>query len=232
VTRWQRLLWWRAFLTANPAQQFGQPDCSMYGDGRTACMAVVLQKLARAWLNKTYTLNQISALCGRPASSTVGTLPSQVARFIVRTGLPYRVADEQSEELSFDKIANLARTRGPVGIGVKYSWHPDKRGITYRGIRADDKPNGYPLKGGRTQLDFAGSHAELVVADWTLAGIDLAWLDEQWWIVDPNHGSTVRPEKPPYDILNRRQAQQLYESRRAFGVPLLAIYPTREFVAP
>jgi hypothetical protein len=231
MNNYDRLVAERNSLRANTwLQQFGQTDDESTGDGKTACMLVCLQWLSLLWLGKRYSIDQVSSLAGRPASSTTGTFPSQVARFITRTGLPYKVADDKSEELSFARVVQLANERGPVIVGVKYTYHPAKRNYEYLGIKASSKPNGFALLSGKTQLNFYGSHAEVIVGSWPIAGVDLASpLGTQVWWKDPNHGSSVRPERPPYDIMNFTQSRKLYESRREFNVPLLAIYPTRAY---
>lgn len=194
---------------AHPLQQFGQGDDESTRNGADGCTHTVLQYLARLWLNRSYSQDQVSVLAGWSSGARPGRglYPSEVQRFCTRVGIPYQVRFG----LSAYDVLKLS-DRGPVGFGHAYSHWPEWRGYTYFGVKADGYPNGYagPLgRAGRTQLrGFTGAHF----------GIVLGWDPDQstssrrvvaW---EPNHNSPSRPEDPAYDLITSGQLRTVYES--------------------
>jgi hypothetical protein len=194
---------------ANPFQQFGQTDDESTRNGADGCTHTVLQFLARLWLNKQYSHDQVSMLAGWASGARPGRglYPSEVQRFCSRTGLPYQVRFG----LSAYDVLKLSE-RGPVGFGHKYDYWPEWRGKVYFGVRADGYPNGYagPLgQAGRTQLSgFTGAHFGVVLG-WDADQATNARRVVAW---EPNHNSPSRPEDPAYDLMTSHQLRVVYES--------------------
>lgn len=210
---------------ANPFQQFGQRDDESVRGGSDGCTHTVLQFLARLWLNRAYSVDQVSVLAGWPSGWVPGRglYPSEVQRFCQRVGLPYQVRFG----LSAYQVLQLSE-RGPVGFGNKYDWWPEWRGRVYYGTRADGYPNGYATPygaAGRTQLSgFVGAHFGLLLG-WDESMSSASRRVVAW---EPNHDSPARPERPPYDQMTSSQFRRAYESyQKKMGRSLYALVPIR-----
>lgn len=207
-----------------PTQQFGQPADDRVWGGKTACTHTVLQWLAWYVTGRWYTLNQVNTMAGAPTNATAlvrdglrwrrvprGLREGEVKSFLKAAKLPYRVVRDYTPL----QVAHASKL-GPVGFGHMYGWWPEWRGYRYGGVRADGRPNGYATpsgKAGRTQLaGFTGRHFGLLLGYATdAAGPDLYYA----W--EPNHGSSARPERPPYDRMTFGQFVKAYDSFRVVG---------------
>lgn len=235
---------WLAFLAearTRTLQQFGQTDDESTFNGATGCTHTVLQILIYAKTGRIYSHDEISQVAGYPWPSQnpgrrgmrASTAPTSELMRVVRSfGLPYKPVFYNSDltPAIWAWLNRVTNANGPALVGIKYDWHPDKRGTVYNGIKADGKPNGFAEIGGATQLyGFAGPHAELRV------GYDRSSDGKyhDWWR-DPNHGSPARPERPAYDRLSTAQSRKLIQSYRRVligGDPrsLMFIVPTTTF---
>jgi hypothetical protein len=228
MTRPARLEKALAKRRAYPFQQFGQANDVYTANGATGCTHSGLQFLAYLWLRKWYTHDQISRLVGYPNQSPIasnhrrGLRPTEVQRFCTKVGLPYKV----TIGLSASAVLT-ASAKGPVGIGVSYSYWPEWQNYRYRGVTADGHPNGFASPhrhAGRTQLvGFApplDAHFGVLLGYDVGAGFAYAW--------EPNHGSTARPERPPYDFMDRGQFIAVYRSyTTVLHRDYYALVPTR-----
>jgi hypothetical protein len=194
---------------ARPSQQFGQKDDETTFNGATGCTHTVLQWMIWRTKGKWVTHDVISHYATYPVAQfnpkRRGMRPSEVQRVIDHYGLPYKIVHGWSV-LSIAKASKL----GLVGFGHLYPWWPEWRGFRYGNVKADGKPNGYATptgKAGRTQLSgFYGRHFGMLLGYATQDGPDLYYA----W--EPNHGSAVRPEKPPYDRMSYVQFERLVKS--------------------
>lgn len=233
-----RVAWWKGLAVANPElQQFGQPHSRTTTSkagvvGAKGCTQTILQLLALGWLGLRLTPDDVSRLAGYPSQRQIdedlGMFPSQVERFMTVTGLPYKLLYDATHT-SLMRRANL---HGPVAFGGMYSEQPEWYGFTYRGTKADGKPNGYASPrghAGKTQLTgFTGAHFEALLGYHVLRDAAGNVTRRIPYVKDPDHGSALRPERPPYDAMTATQFRRLYESflpeRR-----LYAFVPTRVF---
>jgi hypothetical protein len=212
---------------AKPSQQFGQTDDESTFNGSSGCTHTVLQWLAWRVKGRWYSHDEVSRLAGYPSAANNprrrGLYPSEVQRFCDRVGLPYRIKFGMTA-LAVARASKL----GPVGFGHAYSWWPEWKGYRYGRITADGKPNGYATptgKAGRTQLaGFTGAHFGMLLGYATDPdGPDLYYA----W--EPNHGSPVRPERPPYDRMTYEQFRRVYESYlKVLNRATYALVPTKE----
>lgn len=216
---------------ARPSQQFGQAGDYTTFNGATGCTHTVLQWLVWLWKGKWVTQDAISKVAGYPVpghnSARRGLRPYEVEKVVAHYGLPYEI----KFGLTAYQVLELAKDRGPVGFGHAYSWWPEWKGYRYAGITADGKPNGFatPLrKAGKTQLSgFTGAHFGVILGVATdPSGPDLVYA----W--EPNHGSSARPEKPPYDRMYVDQFGKVFDSySKALGRVSYALVPTKRLPA-
>jgi|GEM_PF-2099737 len=213
-----------ALRNTDPFQQFGTTDDESTRNGADGCTHTVIRYLAKLWLRRTLSHDQISVLAGwgtqRPGR---GLYPSEVQRVCDRIGLPY---DVRGGLTAYHLL--LLSARGPIGFGHKYDWWPEEHGFVYYGTRADGYPNGYATPygaAGRTQLKgFSGAHFGLLIG-WDRTMSDTSRRVVAW---EPNHNSPSRPENPPYDQMTSRQFRRVYESyNRKLGRTPYALVPTR-----
>lgn len=201
---------------ANPFAQFGQTDDALTSNGATGCTDTCLQFLSKLIKNVWYSHNTIRRKVGHTNTQT-GLNYSEVGAFCRAVGLPYVV----KLGLTASQILSLAKTRGPVLVGELYSWHPEWLDYVYGGVKADGKPNGVASprgKAGKNQLTgFTGRHAVLVLGV-TTAGV---------YVMEPNHASPARPEKPPYDVMTIAQFTNLVNTYKASTGESYAVYPTK-----
>lgn len=214
------------FLRTRPQyQQFGQPYDSHVFNGGSACTHTCMQVIIRVALGNHYSLNEINTLAGMPHNPTVngekrGMRPAETQKLIDRLNLPY--------EIVLDKSWTFLRQRarwGPVMYAMRYGNAPERKGYVYGGHHAS-RP--FAIAGGKTQLTGFedGRHAVL------LAAVRKATIDGVAKTVayrkDPNHGTTSRPEKPPYDIITTAQSSAEYVAfRDRLGHRLYAVVPTK-----
>jgi len=208
-----------------PTHQFGQRDSESTFGGATGCTQTVLQWIVWRATGTWQTIDDISSAAGYPWPGSNprrrGMTIAEVEQVIDHYDLPYEVVRDRPT-LEVWRASKL----GVVGVAVMYSHWPEWRGYRYRAVTANGKPNGYatPLrKAGKTQLSgFYGRHMTALLGYATdPRAPDLGYA------LEPNHGSTARPEKPPYDRISYRQFGIAYQSYRTVGgQPLYAIVPT------
>lgn len=212
---------------AKPFQQFGQAYDVYTANGATGCTHTICQFIALLWTGRMYTHDQISRMVGCPNQSNVssryrrGLRYSEVQAFFRAIGAPYVVKLDLAPSAVISASVN-----GPVLFGETYSWHPEWKGFRYGTITADGKPNGFASpsgKAGKTQLSgFTGAHAG------ALLGVGDPGTGRVAYVMEPNHGSPSRPEKPPYDVMSMAQWTLAYTSyKRILGRAYYAVIPTK-----
>lgn len=230
----QRVQFWLNLARSHPGiQQFGDGHNVSTGGGKRGCTQTILRFLALGWTGKLYTQDDVSRMAGYPTSQQAargtGMTAAQCEQFIRAAKLPYRIVPFNHTEGYFG-LMRRANLHGPIAIGVAYSHQPQWKGYSYHGVRALGVPNGFasPLgKAGKTQLTgFTGSHMDALLG-YMFGGRD---RHRVCFVKDPNHGSAIRPERPPYDAMTQAQFEKLYESfQTALGRSLYAIVPTEVF---
>lgn len=202
------------------SQQFGQANDNLTSNGATGCTDTVLQWMIWRSKGRWQTHNQIRQAARIYQNLGRGLRPNEVQLVIDHYGLPYKIVRGWTA-LQVARASKL----GLVGFGHMYGWWPEWRGFRYGTVRADGKPNGYATptgKAGRTQLSgFSGRHFGMLLGYATdPSGPDMYYA----W--EPNHGSAVRPEKPPYDRMSFDQFERVYNSFRTVGgQTLYAVVP-------
>jgi hypothetical protein len=209
---------------ARPAQQFGQIADATTGNGKGACTQTALQSLIWIWTKVWYSLDHISALAGYPgyAASGRGMNAAEVSRVLSELRLPYRrVLDMEYFEIM------RAGQLGPMLVAVRYGDWPRKKGLPAG-------RNGFAIENGATQLvGFDGAHMTLDLGPLlrVFDSVSHKELRREVYAHEPNHGSTLRPEKPPFDKITVAQHHRAFESLRTLGRSTLAFIPTRELPA-
>lgn len=202
---------------AKPFQQWGQSNDARTRNGKTGCTDTVLQFLALLWTGRMPTHDEIRTVAGVSGAPDRGLRPTEVQKVCDHYGLPYRVVTD----ITADEVLTLSK-RGPVGFGHEYSYWPEQRGAVYGNRHADGKRNGYAQPKGRpgaTQLDAVIAHFGLVMGVSSFGNV-FTW--------EPNHGSPARPERPPYDVMEKSQFRRLFDSYQdALGRSPYALVPTR-----
>ncbi len=211
-----------------PTQQFGGSDDEFTAAGALGCTHAVLGWLAWLWKDSWYSQDEISRMAGYPDqrqyawSNRRGMSPTEVQRFCDRIGLPYVVRFG----VSIEDIRRFSK-RGPVGFGHSYSHWPEWKGYTYGGRTSDGRPNGFAWpygEAGRTQL--IGFTPPYDAHFGLLLGVNRTTNQHFAW--EPNHGSPSRPERPPFDRMNARQFERVYDSyTTTLGRSPYALIPTR-----
>ena len=198
--------------------QFGQEQDSLAGDGMWACGHTSVQTIVKIWKDKRVSINEVERLCGtRPDPENDGISNLEIVRALRALDLPYKSVSGVSHR----EILKMSRDLGPVIFLHLYYMYPKWKGYVYNGTRATVTPNGFARpygEAGRNQLTgFYGNH-------WAVLGTSV-WRDRRKnfdaFLHDPNHNSSSRPERPPYDIVTEGQFKKLYDTKR------LAIVPTR-----
>jgi hypothetical protein len=206
-----------AHRRAHPFGQFGQSDDELSNHGATGCTDTTLQFLARLLKSVAYSHNQIRRRVGHGNRYT-GLNSNEVGAWFRSVRLPYVV----KFNLTASQMLSLSRSRGPVLFGELYGWHPEWRGYTYSGVKADGRPNGFArpaYKAGKNQLrGFTGRHAAVL----------LGYTDsDHVYVFEPNHNSSGRPENVAYDVITIAQFKALIASwKRSTGNTYCA-YPTK-----
>lgn len=233
----QRVRWWLELARRYPIQQFGQANDARAHNGATACTDTIIQVIHRGWTGaRLLTIDRIRDLAGYTDAQyreRSGLTAAQVQRAMDRLSLPYRVRSATSP-FSASEAMRRANTHGPVLVGIPYGWWPEWRGFRYGTIVADGRPNGYatpPGAAGRTQLSgFTGAHAALLLGYSVTRARDGTVTGRPTYVKEPNHGSPVRPERPPFDVVTSGQFRRAYD---AFGSVLgrrpYAVYPLERF---
>lgn len=213
--------WWLDLMQMHPEiQQWGQNNDASTWNGHTACGHTCIQALILGWTGKMVTFDEISEAAGYPnmrqKARQWGINSTQVIRALAHFGITYQFVRWAWADLEVHSM-----THGPVLFGCAYSAQPHWYGFKYGGKVADGVPNGYarPLgEAGKTQLSgFNGGHAELLLGTKKVRNRDGSIRRIDDFIKDPNHGSTVRPEQPAYDIILSSQGEKLYGSWSELG---------------
>jgi hypothetical protein len=213
--------WWLDLMELHPElQQWGQKNDASTGNGHVACTHVCIQALVLGWTGQMPTIDEVSKAAGFPTDKQKakewGMNSSQVIRALTHFSVLYQFVRWDWEQLELHSM-----THGPVLFGCAYGAQPEWHGFKYLGKEATGEVNGFarPLgSAGKTQLTgFVGGHAELLLGIRNVRNEDGSLRRRDDYIKDPNHGSPVRKERPPYDIITSSQGRKLYESWAQLG---------------
>lgn len=217
---------------SNPFQQFGQAADSCTDDGSLGCALTVLQFLTLNAKGVFYTHNTIADKTSYPCGggpTNRGMFPSEMQEWFNYAKLPYAV----KYHLTTAQLYSAAAL-GPVWFGCSYSRWPQWKGYVYKGITAKGTYNGFAALNGSTQLTgitgnrYPPSPTNADGHAGCLLGSGIGRTGFQVYVWEPNHGSTARPERPPYDIITGTQFSKLYNSyKNVLGRSLVAAIPTR-----
>lgn len=213
--------------------QFGQASDDAAWDGRTACTHVVCQLLALIWKDRLLTINEVNQLAGMPYRAATplpngstrprGMNNAEFQRFCDKVGLPYEVRFG----LSYETVLRWSN-RAPVFYGMRYESAPEQKGYKYMGRTA--KPP-YAVENGATQLGSdVGRHAVLLLGYRSVLGANGTPISYRQWRAEPNHGSPVRPERPPYDVITTQQGKAEYLAYLRVSPRTYTALPTRSLV--
>ena len=222
-----------AFRKAHLDQQFGQTYDDAVWDGTTACTHAWWQFAAYLWTGIRLTLNQVNSLAGMPYKARNrdgdprGMNSSEAAAFIANFNakygadkLPYKIV----WDYTFEQLMTYSN-RGPVGYGDDYGKSPTWRGYVYAGRTATSPFAAYA---GKTQLGYSFRHFVGILGYRSVLNADgtIAYYHE--WKFDPNHGSSARSERPPFEIIRTTEGKAEYNAYAShWGLRLYAAVPTR-----
>lgn len=211
----------------HPFTQFGMPGASSTRNGRepgsTGCTHTEIVRLVFLWTGKVITQDEISAAVGYNASGGEGLSYKQTEAAFRHWNLPY---GPQTAPSPMD-LVNAVRTQGPAMMGCQYLWYPQDKDpkVHVTGGKPNGKPNGYAISHGRTDLGFTRGHMVTVLAARWRADLKLY----RPRVCDPDHGSTARPERPPFDIMEFGQLAALLHSGVSQFGGLVVYLPTRQW---
>lgn len=212
-----------AVAQANPwLQQFGQLNDDAAWDGSTACTHTICQYLALLWFDERLTINEVNKLAGMPYKAHKLIKGRRVPRgmnnlefqtFCDRMKLPYQVRFG----LPFETLLTYSN-KAPVFYGDRYGTQPRKRGAVYHGVRARAP---FAELHGATQLTGSlinGRHAVALLGYRSvISDISGKIVRYRAWRKDPNHGSSARPERPPFDLIRTTEAKTEYDAYAAIA---------------
>lgn len=192
--------------------QFGQAQDQLTFDGMTACGHTCVQFIVGLVKRRLVTLNDVARAVGYPdarqAAFHIGLYERQVIEALKHFGIGYEIRGD----LSARELIDIAHQRGPVIIEYVYGWTPERQGYTYRGVRADGRPNGYarPLgTTGKTQLvGFEDGYHYSLLLSYYKRGSER----ERVYFRDTNRDSLPRPESSAYDVISQAQFARMYRS--------------------
>lgn len=203
--------------------QFGQVGAPC--GGSSCCTDTCIQMIVEYYKDKTYSLNEIRrrAQLGTNFNENpcTGINNIEVLNALNRLGVHhYKTAFGIDAKFVQDKAR-----KGPVLVGVHYgSWPTKKTGNCHvRGIRKAEL-------GGRTDCNFSGAHAVLVIGSRTHLSSRGRKLHTDIFARDPDHNSPSRPEKPKKDRIHRydlRLAMENLPRYTAFSNTYV-VYPTEK----
>ena len=133
-----------------------------------------------------------------------GMRPDEIRTFFRNADIPMVLRSNRPFK---DLLA--ASKRGPVFYAIRYGTAPRRPGMM-------DLGNGFarPMKRGATQKgDGDMRHAVVMFGFREVVRADGS-IRRDVFRKDPDHGSSVRPERPPYDVITGRQARAEYEAYR------------------
>jgi len=234
----------KRILARRNRYQFGQPasTTNLVGGGSFACTDTCIQLIVWMAKGKKVTLNDVRRRSGGPKGSSRftpgmrGLVPSEALRALRSYGLDYEL-----RSLGARDLLRIARNRGPVIIAEQYWAHPQWKGYRYAGRTLRGWSTSHAGKrirvgfarprtrAGLTQWNFRGNHAVLLASAF-VAGLDN--VEQSIGLVrDPNHNSSVRPERPKWDVVTPQQLNRMSNSiRNAYYGRRLAYVPKRKVI--
>lgn len=192
---------------ARPRHQFGQAGCASTFGGSSGCTHTALQDLIQLWTGRILTHDDISRIAGYPWPSQNRTRRGlqwpEVQRVFRHFGLPYVMKSGLTvEELL--RASNLA----PALVGIRYGDHPRKQGLATPNVFRNGPAE---LNGATQRAGFDGAHAA-VLAGYEPHRVKGVTKHYDAYVVEPNHGSASRPEKPAYDVITTAQLRRAFEA--------------------
>jgi hypothetical protein len=220
-------------LARRDMYQFRQRDSSLTKNGIVGCADCSIQVVARIAKGKRYTLNQIRRLTGETPGQ-----PTDAYHLLLglrRLRLPYSI---RTSNLTAREVIHTIKTKGPVIIAYRYWAHPHWKGARYGGHYM----NGWTTnnQGRRVRVGFSRPERKSGANQWGFRlghAAVLAWArtgDDGRSIIgvrDPNHNSTVRPQRPAWDKIDVKQLNTMLMSIAPanLGRPLVFV-PTKRVV--
>jgi hypothetical protein len=187
--------------------QFGQGHDSTTAHGSEACTHVVWQAIIYLFTGLKVTIDEISRIAGYTRGD-VGMNSGHIDRIIAHYRLPYaaswrtRAPNGKLGDWTTADLLKTAREVAPVPLAVPYGLYPLDEDLVVEGS------NGDAIAGGRSDLSFAGNHAVLLfTARWRRR-----YGEYRPRLVDPDHGSTLRPTIPRFDIIDQDQLARMWNS--------------------
>lgn len=175
--------------------QFGQIDAPCAG--ASCCTDTCIQMIIEYYKEKHYTLGAIRRYAQRDTSfderACTGLNHVEVINALENLGVNhYRVGFGVDSMDVWRKVEI-----GPVIVGVHYGTYPDQKGKC--------TSNNAEIAG-KTDCPFRGAHAVLAI------GKRVHEAPKDWhrdfYIRDPDHNSSSRPEKPDFDRIRRQQLEK------------------------
>lgn len=209
-------------------QQFGQLKDGKVHNGSTACTHTVCQFLYLYWHDEIITLNRVNRLAGMKPNVMSGKMargmrPDEVRTFFRNADIPMVLRSNRPFK---DLLA--ASKRGPLFYAIRYGTAPRRPGLM-------DLGNGFarPMKRGATQKGDGDMRHAVVMLGFREVVRANGSIRRDVFRKDPNHGSSVRPERPPYDVITGRQARAEYEAYRdVLGNALSAAWTRKDAKEP
>jgi hypothetical protein len=141
------------------------------------------------YTEKSQSLVAIRKASGGPNDGVHGLTPAQQLRVLSASGVHHY---KYAVGIDYNFILNKAVNVGPVIVYVGYRGYPlngnNRCGTSYRAV-----------VGGKTDCTFNGAHAVLAIGMKRIAKPDGTLIRWDAIMRDPDHNSSARPEKPPYD---------------------------------
>lgn len=194
-------------------QQHGQKNDNLVHNGTTACTHAICQYLALVWHDKLFTLNEINEMAEMPPNARNaqgeprGMLAPELKAFFKNADIPMVVKYDRP----FEDLLTRSK-RGPVFYAIRYGSAPRRKGTPSENGFARPIP---PLRRGATQVGGDSvRHAAVLLGFLQRHDADGHVTATNVYRREPNHGSTSRPERPPFDEIFGHQARREYEDYR------------------
>ena len=215
----------KASRRRHPFGQFGSSGDHCTDNGALGCTHTIWRFIAHAYTGHWYSHDYLSHVSGYPCGggpTNRGMRITESQRLCRALNLPY----VWRPNLSSSHLLRAAK-QGPVLFAIRYGSWPNWK--NYRG-RHRPRPYARPLgKAGRNQFTgFYGSHAVALLGHRRIVR-NGHFVRNACYVMEPNHGSPARPEKPPYDIVTQTQLNRAYQATvRNLRWPMtMAFIPTR-----
>lgn len=202
--------------------QFGQYP-TVCG-GSSCCTDTCIQMIVEYYKEKHYDLATIRKLAQRNTSFNErpcsGINGIEVLNALKNLGITHYRIGWGVDAADINVMKNV----GPTLVGVHYGSYPNKPGRCAGTYKAE--------LGGRTDCNFRGAHAVLVVGGRKHLDSTGRYLHTDLYSRDPDHNSPSRPEKPPYDRIKMSDfniAMRNLPKYTAFR-NTYAVYPTKKKV--